>query len=352
MKPPFPWFGGKSRAAPLIWERFGPVPNFVEPFFGSGAVLFGRPHEPGVETVNDKGAHLANFWRAVQRDPECVAHWVDWPINEADLHARHLWLVTTGAERVERLKTDPDYYDAKIAGWWVWGVCQWIGSGWCSAATAPGGRGYGRPPEATETFEDEDADADLLGSAGMGVHRKRPHLGNAGRGVHRQLPHLGNAGRGQSVEWTAHLVEMMGALSDRLRRVRVCCGDWSRVCGPTPTVKQGLTGVLLDPPYSHAEREPGLYAVEEDISADVRRWALEWGDDPRMRIAYCDYGEADHDFPPSWERVPWKAHGGYGSQGNGRGRDNSDREMLYFSPHCLKPCRPRQWSLFEGTLVG
>jgi hypothetical protein len=52
---PFPWFGGKSRAAPLIWDRLGDVVNYVEPFFGSGAVLLGRPGgATGIETVNDQ----------------------------------------------------------------------------------------------------------------------------------------------------------------------------------------------------------------------------------------------------------------------------------------------------------
>jgi hypothetical protein len=46
-----------------------------------------------VETVNDKDCYLANFWRALQADPEAVAHWADAPVNEADLHARHQWLV-------------------------------------------------------------------------------------------------------------------------------------------------------------------------------------------------------------------------------------------------------------------
>ena len=52
LKAPFPWFGGKSLCAPQVWERFGNVPNYVEPFFGSGAVLLGRPHTPKIETVN------------------------------------------------------------------------------------------------------------------------------------------------------------------------------------------------------------------------------------------------------------------------------------------------------------
>ena len=36
MKAPFPWFGGKSKVSSIVWERFGDVQNYVEPFFGSG----------------------------------------------------------------------------------------------------------------------------------------------------------------------------------------------------------------------------------------------------------------------------------------------------------------------------
>ena len=50
LKAPFPWFGGKSRVSDLVWDQFGDVPNYVEPFFGSGAVLLRRPHEPHTET--------------------------------------------------------------------------------------------------------------------------------------------------------------------------------------------------------------------------------------------------------------------------------------------------------------
>ena len=322
-KPPFPWFGGKSRAASLIWERFGNVPNYVEPFFGSGAVLFLRPHAPKLETVNDKDGHLANFWRAVQADPDGVARYADWPINENDLHARHLWLVTTGAERVERLTTDPDYYDVKIAGWWVWGICQWIGSGWCRRALAVDDADAGNAGMGVHRQRPH------LGNAGMGVHRQLPHLGNAGMGVHRQLPHLGNAGRG------VDLVDYLRSLSDRLRRVRVCCGDWTRVLGPTPTEKNGITGVLLDPPYdTRAGRVGGLYAVDTDVSAAVREWAIVHGDNPKLRIALCGY-DGEHAMPDGWACVAWKAHGGYGSQGNGRGRANAGRERIWFSPHCL-----------------
>lgn len=39
LKAPFPWFGGKSHIAHKVWEAFGNVAGYVEPFFGSGAAL-------------------------------------------------------------------------------------------------------------------------------------------------------------------------------------------------------------------------------------------------------------------------------------------------------------------------
>jgi len=293
LRAPFPYFGGKSRAAQLIWERFGDPANFVEPFAGSLAVLLSRPTEPRIETVNDLDCHIANFWRAVQSDPEAVAKWCDWPVNEADLHARHLWLVQGLPAHRERMMTEPDYFDAKIAGWWVWGICQWIGAGWCAER---------KPPI------------------------QLPHVGDAGMGVHRKLPHVGNAGRGG----------LFDELQARLRNVRVCCGDWSRVCGPTPTFHNGLTGVLLDPPYADtAQRSKDLYANDSlDVAHAVREYAIANGDNPLMRIALCGY-EGEHDMPSSWECVPWKANGGYGGQSQDHDNPNAKRERIWFSPHCL-----------------
>jgi len=320
LKSPFPWFGGKSTVAGLVWDRFGNVQNYVEPFFGSGAVLLNRPHRPSTETINDLDCMVANFWRALKCDPEAVAFHADNPVNEADQHARHLWLCSQEEFR-ERMKTDPDYYDSKIAGWWVWGQCIWIGSGWCSVQLPH------------------------LGNAGTGVHRKLPHLGNAGKGVNRQLPHLGNAGKGKdeclsdltSGTRARALLSYMRELSERLRTVRVCCGDWSRILGPSVTFKHGITGVFLDPPYAdEAARTDDLYAQDcGKVSHAVRNWAIQMGEDPRARIALCGY-EGEHAMPKSWECIAWKARGGYGSQGENDARENSTRERIWFSPYCLK----------------
>lgn len=117
LRAPFPWFGGKGRAAPLIWEALGDVSNYVEPFAGSLATLLGRPSVARIETVNDADGLLSNFWRAVAADPAAVADAAAWPVSEVDLSARHLWLVNRRAALTERLQVDPDYYDAKVAGW-------------------------------------------------------------------------------------------------------------------------------------------------------------------------------------------------------------------------------------------
>ncbi len=328
LQAPFPWFGGKSSVADVIWQRLGNCVNYVEPFFGSGAVLLARPHVGKTETINDKDAFVSNFWRAVQAAPEAVAKHADWPVNETDLQARHWWLLTVGAGRLRNISGDPSLYDAQVAGWWLWGACSWIGSGWCSG-NGPwqwGASGWAK-----------------IGNAGMGINRQLPHLGNAGRGINRQLPHLGDAGRG------AVILEWIGALSERLRAVRVCSGDWSRVCGPSVTHRHGVTGVFLDPPYADtASRTEGLYSTDDlEVAHAVRAWAIEEGRNPLMRICLAGY-DGEHELPEDWEVVEWKARGGFGSQGDdedGIGRVNSQRERLWFSPGCIKP--HRDLSLFD-----
>lgn len=329
MKAPFPWFGGKSRAAALIWERFGDPVNYVEPFAGSLAVLLNRPTAPRTETVNDLDCYLANFWRALQANPEAVAHYADWPVNEADLHARHAWLVATGQERIASLRSDPDFYDAKVAGWWVWGLCQWIGTGWCGGATA--------------------AKLPHLGDNGRGIHRpsqQLPFLNRPGAGIHRlshQLPALSRPGRGiHANERSADLHSYLQALSDRLRRARVACGEWDRILGESVTIKLGMTAVLLDPPYGDFEH---YYSEANRVAQDAAAWALANGNNPLLRIALCGYA-GEHTMPDSWECVAWKAGGGYSNQGGAS--QNAHRERIWFSPACLRPAvAPRMLNMFD-----
>jgi hypothetical protein len=380
-----------------VWRAFGhDVPNYIAPFCGSLAVELARPGGAGkIETVNDRDRYLANFWRAVTADPWEVAAWADNPVNEADLHARHKWLVNQQGFR-QRMHEDPDYYDAKVAGWWVWGICCWIGGGWCvepnshkrpvlggttqgrgvhSQRAGGAQRGHPRPNlnsgqgvHAQGANRGQDARRPHLSAvkadgacAGKGIHSdaaveayspgRRPELGFAGKGVH--LPSLGNdrgvhgltAPKGTffrslhdlTVPEAPPCFAWFAALMLRLRRVRVACGDWRRVLTDSVLGKGKNVGgrrpcaVFLDPPYAHEFRDPYLYSEDDPaVSALVREWALEHGNDPELRIALCGYA-GEHEMPATWTEHAWKGARGYASE------DNSNRELerIWFSPHCL-----------------
>lgn len=332
LKAPFPWFGGKALAAPMVWERLGDTPNFIEPFFGSGAMLLKRPHPPRLETINDIDGMVANFWRALQDEPNAIAHYADWPVNENDLHARHYWLVQRRESLRSRLEGDPDWYDVNVAGWWVWGICCWIGGHFCAT---------NGPWRAVETENGKE----LLktNGTGAGVSRRLVHLGDAGRGVHRKRVHLLGAGQGVHRRHNG-LKEWMHDLADRLRYVRVCCGDWSRVCGPTPTIQNGLTAVFLDPPYSDQSRDNVYSEDSYSLAPEIEEWCKEWQNDPLMRIALCGY-EDEYDLP-GWDCIAWKAHGGYGNRSTQHDNPNARKERVWFSPHCLKPENMTQMEMF------
>ena len=175
---------------------------------------------------------------------------------------------------------------------------------------------------------------------------QRPHLGDGGMGVHRKRPHLGDAGMGVHPS-----SDILDALRERMRRVRVICGDWSRAVSTGATRYGSIVGVYFDPPYAvSAGRESTLYSTDSDgLSADVRAWCLANGDDPKFRIALAGY-DGEHEMPKSWDCVEWKPHGhGMGStaKGSSRGKDNVRRERVWFSPACLNPERRGQIGMFD-----
>lgn len=313
LRAPFPYFGSKMRAAHVLWQAFGrDVPSYLEPFCGSAATLLQRPGGPGkIETVNDAACAIANFWRAMQADPEAVAKACDRPVNECDMHAMHLWLVQRFEEIGDRLREDLKFYDAEAAGLWAHGQCSWIGGGWCG-----------------------------------GIKRGRPRPNLCRQGVHTALPSVGND-RGIFGVAAPPTLEWFSALQNRLRRVRVCCGDWSRVVTPNAMgVGKNVGGrapvaILLDAPYSHEVRDPNLYSEDEAaVSAQVRDWAVENGENPELRIALCGYS-TEHEMPPNWVEHEWKGARGYAAADN----ENRTLERIWFSPYCL-PLEAKQGQLF------
>ncbi len=301
---PFPYFGGKRRAAPTVWRALGDPGGYIEPFAGSAAVLLARPRFAGrrVETLNDADGWLVNTWRAIQLRPDQVAEHACGPVTEIDYHARLAWLQSRrDQELVSWLEGDPEAHDPKAAGWWLYVVACGIGD--------PFGAGPWRVVD--------------------GKLRKLPHLGDAGQGVNRELPHLGDAGRG------VKLKGYMQALAARLAGVRITCGDWRRVI--TPSVYRSKAGgdgglaMFLDPPYVTSG---DLYAHGSDsgeLSESVRKWCIKAP--KHLRLVLAGY-EAEHDdlLHCGWTKVDGKAGGGGGYSTNPMaGR----RERLWLSPACL-----------------
>ena len=128
---PFPYFGGKSSWAALIDERLGDVGVYGEPFAGTWIVGLRRRPSPR-EVMCELNGFIVNFYQgAMKYAPDETAEWADWPTNHHDLTAWHRWLLRWGAEHREALVEDPEWYDCKAAGRWVWGQSSWIGQGWC-----------------------------------------------------------------------------------------------------------------------------------------------------------------------------------------------------------------------------
>lgn len=305
---PFPYFGGKRRAAPRIWQALGDPSGYVEPFAGSAAVLLARPAFTGrrVETLNDADGWLVNCWRAIQISPDAVAAAAWGPVAEIDYHARLAWLQERRTpDLVAWLEGDPEHHDAKAAGWWLYVLACGIGD--------PFGPGPWRVVD---------------------CHLRK--VGNAGRGVNRELPHLGNAGRGVNRE--DNLRAYMRALADRLQRVRITCGSWERVVKPSVTRSgtggDGTRAIFLDPPYATSG---DLYAESsEGVAEAVRAWCLTAPRD--LRVILCGY-DSEHDalLAHGWNVTEGKAGGGAGYSVN---PTNGRRERLWLSPACIGSSQP------------
>lgn len=327
----FPFFGGKKKVAPEVWDCLGDVSNYVEPFAGSLAVLLRRPDShrwwEKNESVNDKDCYISNFWRAITHDPDAVATAASYPVIESDLTARHLYLVNEREAFTARMMADPDFFDARIAGWWMWGIAAYIGADWCT--------GIG-------PFTGTDEPSRTRGGDRPGVYRKMPMMSgmHPGKGIHKRT---GIHSSSTVEQRHAAILADCLKVADRLRTVRVACGDWSRLLEQVLQPAKGhTTGVFLDPPYDPSERRKDIYAVESDtqrpVHLDVRDWAVAQTGRQDLRIIYCGYSSDVDDkvfADAGWSPVRWKSTGGYGSVGENRARTNASREIMWCSPTCL-----------------
>jgi hypothetical protein len=322
---PFPYFGGKRDIAASVWARLGEPRQYIEPFCGSAAMLLAKPGEPAaLEVVCDANGFIANFWRAVKHQPGKVAEWADYPVSHIDLGARHGALMAA-REMLSGHLHDPDWPgDAKIAGWWLWGQCAWISGGWCEWDRKDNGHKNTIPHTA---------------SAGRGVQAigKIPHVSDAGQGVQAigKIPHVSDTEMGLMTSAGRTAWVWLHRLADRLERVRIVHGDWSRCLNHH--FGAAKTAVFLDPPYL---RVGVMYGTNNatSIANEVCDWARE---NAELRVALCGH-VGDYDLP-GWEMERWSRQAStYGSD------KTKDDECVWYSPSCL-PAREtaQQLNLFD-----
>lgn len=251
--PIFPYFGGKRRAAAQVWTALGTVDRYIEPFFGSGAVLLGAPVRPKSELVNDLSHHVANLWRSLQQDPEQVWRVASAPCSEVELKARVKWLKSWKAPDFSDLSSCDPY----AAGVWLWVSC-----------------------------------VSLAGSEGL-------HRSDHGQGI-------------KAYDFNRTWFD---SVCQRIARVQILSGDWSR-CVVASTIREKaapLIGIFLDPPYG--EGDVPYEDRTGTVARDVWDWAVLNGDNPRLRIVVAGY-EDGRTLPSGWTTIERTENGGYGN-GNG-----------------------------------
>lgn len=318
-----PYFGNKTRVAATVWERIGNVDVMIEPFCGSASFTLRRPYQHWKaggrekhEILNDINAFIPNYFRSVKNNPSEVAKYVDHPVTELDLVARYRYLAFKEKKKFIRLmKTDPDYFDPKRAGYFIWGLCLWIG---ITEFVAARGNNWSKLPE-------------LFSRKGF---------------IAKDNPIIKDGKIWTCDIHTKKVEERISILSNRMQNVTAACGSWKRVVNADSMFSKakGSIGVFLDPPYpeTYNDKEKqtygGMTKTGSELQTDVFDFCKEYGKRKNVRIAVCGYKNDGYNklLKYGWTKLKWSASGGYANQGT-ENTENRHNERIWFSPYCLKP---------------
>ena len=319
IRAPFPWFGGKSRAAHLVWEALGDVANYVEPFAGS--CDGGAGGGVGMRCAKPSAVRASTIARRL------------FSTTERPRSIRVTVAGDTFARAAMRYRGDPDSgaVDRCI-------VSPLRCVAWCRRR----GRNVHPSQAGNSGARNRPASNGLESLAILALVRPA-----------QRAEGLAAQGRAFRAVGTDHVdVESvegwMHALAARLRAVRVACGDWRRVvASPSvlfPAGRRDPCGVYLDPPYAEGAADYAVGGTGSSLSAEVRAWCEEHDRNPRVRIVLSGY-EGEHDALQrrGWRVVEWRTKGGYSNAGGNN--VNRHRERLWLSPHCVGA---RQPGLFDA----
>ena len=316
---PFHYFGGKRKAAPLVWEALGDVGSYIEPFAGSAAVLLARPHttQRRHELLNEADGMIVNLWRSIKHSPAETAKHASGPVIESDYHARRAWLQQRRTpDLISWLEGDPEHHDPKMAGYWLYVASSAIGT------VLPEGPWHIQDGHLIDTRKTPLKQP----ATTPGTLREIPILARH-QGINRNL---GPATETQEEQ----VARLLTQLQHRLSRVQITNGDWKRVMTPSileNTLSIPGVGIFLDPPY---EANSAVYSTvtgrDTTISKEVREWCKTAK--PEYKIVLAGYdNEHDELIDHGWAKIHSLASG---ANGRSLHNNNKDRERLWLSPSC------------------
>jgi site-specific DNA-adenine methylase len=368
----YTYFGSKKKIVDLVWEYLSDVTCFLEPFAGTAVVAINRPAHVKNVYLNDYDCHIVNVLRACMYKPEELIDYICHPRLELDLHMISDYLsrpsVKTGLR--EKLMTRLDYCDARMAGWWVWGINHWIGGSWCNcilqtpdALTAHyenpffDGDEYAPSDQSTKRnkivdrnknthalLEEEDLDDSKQVSSG----RKKLEARN--RNTHALLEEEDFDDSKQVSSWRMklaygnqnthalcdgprreHVAKMVNAIYNNLSETKIMYGDFERVLTDS-YINNTPCGVFLDPPYVPVKGRDMAYGASDtsnhnEIFERAKKWFLDNRKRKELRIILCGHSMDFEDMPKDVKKIQWKRGSGYC-----KNKVDNAEEMLCLSP--------------------
>ena len=99
IRTPVSWVGNKTSILPIIYAMFPLEYNrYIEPFGGSGAVLFGKKNPDNFEVYNDYNHNLVNLFKCMRDRPNALCDELDlFNLNSRDYFQECKTVIATGS---------------------------------------------------------------------------------------------------------------------------------------------------------------------------------------------------------------------------------------------------------------
>lgn len=311
----YTYMGSKRSQLTNILDILGDdISTLIEPFAGTACVSINRPKSVKNCYINDYDCHVANVLRSVMYYPDDLIKAAARPRIELDMHQTHDYLVNGKVKIREALLSSNRGCIPEMAGWWVWGLNNWIGSGWCCE------NGYTKYLIKPDEVAIKNKDLDQFLGNKITTGRGKPCHGNnlteqLPKATWRIKPSDSNKLTEQlsQSERVDHITNMVYAIYNSLRDCRVLYGDFARVL--TKSYIEGpRTGVFLDPPYRSCDKmDYGTDGKDLEVFTRAYNWFIDHRNDPKLRIVFCcQSGDLEGlEVPDDIGRISWSRNSGY-----------------------------------------